>query len=62
MSRNRESLLELVLDSSSSDDDEELLIGASQIIYPHFQIINTPKHGGSLHGYRIVHRKRELGH
>jgi hypothetical protein len=62
MSRNRESLLELVLDSSSSDDDEELLIGASQIIYTHFQIINTPKHGGSLHGYRIVHRKRELGH
>jgi hypothetical protein len=62
MSRNRESLLELVLDSSSSDDDEELLIGASQIIYTHFQIINTSKHGGSVHGYRIVHRKRELGH
>jgi hypothetical protein len=31
MSHNRQSLLDLALDSSSSDDDEDLLIGTSQI-------------------------------
>jgi hypothetical protein len=62
MSHHRESLLELALDSSSSDDEEELLIGASQIMYTHYQTINTPKHGGSVPGHRIVRRKREVGH
>jgi hypothetical protein len=62
MSRNHESLLEFALDSSSFDDDEELLIGASQIMYTHFQTINTMKHGGSVPGHRVVHNKRELCH
>jgi hypothetical protein len=62
MSRNRESLLEFALDSSSFDDDEELLIGASQIMYTHFQTINTMKHGGSVPGHRVVRHKRELCH
>jgi hypothetical protein len=62
MSRNHESLLEFALDSSLLDDDEELLIGASQILYTHYQTVNMPKHGGSVPGHRVVRRKRELGH
>jgi hypothetical protein len=60
MSHNRESLLEFALDSFSTDDDEELLIDASQIMYTHYQIVNTPKHGGSIPGHRVVHQ--ELSH
>jgi hypothetical protein len=54
MSHKRESLLELTMDSSSSDDDEELLIGASQIMYTHYQIMNMLKHGSSVPGHRVV--------
>jgi hypothetical protein len=50
------------MDSSSSDDNEELLIGASQILYTHYQTMNMPKHGGSVPRHRVVHRKREADH
>jgi hypothetical protein len=50
------------MDSSSSDDDKELLIGASQIMYTHYQIMNMLKHGSSVPGHRVVGRKREAGH
>jgi hypothetical protein len=55
-------MLEFALDFSSSDDDEELLIGTSQIMCTHYQTVNTLKHGGFVPGYRVVRRKRELGH
>jgi hypothetical protein len=62
MSHKRESLLELTMDSSSFDDDEELLIGASQMMYTHYQTMNMSKHGGFVPGHRVVRRKREAGH
>jgi hypothetical protein len=48
MTHNHQSLLELALDSPSSDDDEELIISTSQILYTHYQTMNTRKHGGSV--------------
>jgi hypothetical protein len=60
MSKHRESLLDLAIESSSSDDD--FLIGASEIMYTHYQSCNKPKHGGSVPGHKVVRRKREVGH
>jgi hypothetical protein len=62
MSHNRQSLLVLPLDSPSSDDNEDLLIGTSQIMYTHYQTMNTSKHGGSVPEHRVVCRKREACH
>jgi hypothetical protein len=62
MSHNRQSLLVLPLDSPSSDDNEDLLIGTSQIMYTHYQTINTSKHSGCVLEHRVVCRKREACH
>jgi hypothetical protein len=59
MTHNRQSLLELASDSSSSNDDQELIISMSQIMYTHYQTMNTAKHGGLIPGHRVVRRKRE---
>jgi hypothetical protein len=40
----------------------QMLIGTSQIMYTHYQIINMPKQGGSIPGHRVVRCKREVCH
>jgi hypothetical protein len=53
MSKHRESLLDLAVESSSSDDDGDFFIGASEIIYMYYQSSSKPKHGGKFREGRI---------
>jgi hypothetical protein len=51
------SLLNQVLEDSSSEDEDIFLVPLQKLSLP-----ITPKHGGSISGHRVLHRKREVGH
>jgi hypothetical protein len=54
------SLAQLFFDDSSSDDDDDLEMVTA--LYADFVSSKRPKHGGSVPGHALVHRRKQAGH